>query len=343
MSSLIQRDYCLQDLNTLAVPCQATAYARLLDPAQFLDVFEYGRAEGLPLLPLGSGSNVVLAEQLESLVVQQACSGRTVLEVTNDSDRVRVGAGESWHQFVTWSLQQGYCGLENLALIPGTVGAAPVQNIGAYGVELAEFVESVRGVSLLTGEALEVSHAECQFAYRDSVFKRDLADQIMILSVDLRLPHSRKINIDYPALAQYFSDLDKDSPTPMEVFEAVVNIRSSKLPDPAQIPNAGSFFKNPVVTSEVAADFAQRWPEMPLFAQLDGSVRVAAAWLIQCCGFKLRQDDPVHVHANHALVITNPQRRGGSEVLQLAEEIVAAVLEQFDIELEQEPRSYGWI
>ncbi len=343
MADFPLQDVNLQSLNTLAVPSQASAFARLQRPEDFPLLLDYSRTHGLPLLPLGEGSNVVLAEQLEALVVQQGCKGIEQIAESPSTVHLRVAAGENWHDFVSWCLQQGYSGLENLALIPGTVGAAPVQNIGAYGVEIAGFVRRVQAVDLLSGEPVELSADECGFSYRDSIFKGQLADQLLIQAVELELPREGSVNVNYPALAAYLQEQQVSEPGPQQVFDAVVAIRSSKLPDPVAIPNVGSFFKNPTLTASEVRQLQQQWQALPAFLQADGSSRIAAAWMIDECGFKARQQEPVCVHPQHALVITNRQRRGGSEVLELASEIVAAVAARFAVTLEQEPRSYGWV
>jgi UDP-N-acetylmuramate dehydrogenase len=343
IAELTQREVNLQPFNTLAVPSQAEAFAELEQPTDFPTLLDYSRAEGLPLLPLGEGSNVVLAEQLEALVLRQACRGVDLLAESVSSVRLRVAAGENWHSLVGWCLQQSYFGLENLALIPGTVGAAPVQNIGAYGVEVASYIVAVEAVDLLSGEALRLSNQECQFSYRDSIFKAELADQLLIQAVELELPKQANVNTDYPALAAHLQAKQLAAATPQQVFEAVVAIRRSKLPDPAEIPNVGSFFKNPSIGAEQVPALLEQWPELPVYPQADQHSRIAAGWMIDACGFRERQADAVHVHPQHALVITNPQRRGGSEVLALAAEIVAAVEQRFAVTLEQEPRSYGWV
>ncbi len=339
----IERHKNLQGLNTLAVPSEAAAFFQLQAPGFTAAILDWSHAQGLPVVVLGEGSNVLLAEQLEMLVLMQACKGIEVIAESGNEVQLRVAAGENWHQCVSWCLSRGYPGLENLALIPGTVGAAPVQNIGAYGVELAEYVVQVDGVQLIDGKSCTLSAQECCFSYRDSVFKQALSNQLLIQSVDLRLPKNRLPRHDYPALNNYLAEKQIQRPAPHEIFAAVIEIRRSKLPDPHDLPNAGSFFKNPAVSALEAEGLKQAWPDMPVFPQVDGSVRVAAAWLIEHCGFKQRQQDPVRVHAEHALVITNPHGRGGSEVAALAAEITDAVQSTFDIDLQQEPRSYGWV
>ena len=343
MPEWLQRDKNLQLLNTLAVPSRAEAFVSLQHPLQLPAALDYAHGEGLPVVVLGQGSNVLLAERLEALVIMQNCLGIERLKQQDDSIWLRVAAGENWHGLVNWCMRQGYYGLENLALIPGAAGAAPVQNIGAYGVELASRLEQVHCIDLHTGEPVLLAVQDCRFAYRDSIFKRSQAGQLLIQSVDLKLSRLARVQVDYPALKNYLESAGVHEPGPQQVFEAVVQIRRSKLPDPAEIPNAGSFFKNPVLSAVQASALQSRWRLLPVYPQPDGSVRIAAAWLIEQCGFKQRQAQPVQVHARHALVITNPLRRGGSEVRAYAEQIIAEVRGRFGITLEQEPRSYGWV
>lgn len=339
----IQLEQDLQSLNALAVPSRAAALVDLRHPRQLLPALDFASEQSLPVVVLGQGSNVVLAERLEALVLRQACRGIERLGQSDNRISLRVAAGENWHELVTWCLREGYHGLENLALIPGTVGAAPIQNIGAYGVEISSFLEQVNGVYLHTREEFRLSARDCEFAYRDSVFKRRLAGQVLIQSVDLSLSRHAVAHTDYPALAQHLERAGAERPGPQQVFAAVVEIRRSKLPDPAEIPNVGSFFKNPVLSATAAAGLQVQWPSLPAYPQEDGSVRIPAAWLIEQCGFQRRSGQSVRVHRHHALVITNPQRRSGAEVLALAAEIRAAVNQRFGIQLQQEPSNCGWV
>jgi UDP-N-acetylmuramate dehydrogenase len=277
------------------------------------------------------------------LLLHQQCRGIATLEDSADHALLEVAAGENWHRFVASSLQSGLFGLENLALIPGTVGAAPIQNIGAYGVEVGRYIERVNCRTLPDGEALQLAGADCEFGYRDSVFKGHLRDAAVVESVVFRLPRTPRVEISYPALAAWLEGRGIDAPTPQQVFDAVVAIRRSRLPDPAETPNAGSFFKNPVVTDAALASLLRQFPALPHFPDTDrpGCHKLAAAWLIEQCGFKQFGDAAVHVHLEHALVIVNPQHRPGAEILALAERIVAVVEGRFGLRLEREPRCYG--
>lgn len=309
--------------------------------AQLLEALAWARAEGRNVVPLGEGSNVVLAGDVGGLVVRQLTTGIQVLEEHDNHVLLRVGAGENWHSLVQWTLAQGYCGLENLALIPGTAGAAPIQNIGAYGVELESVFHNVNAVAIQTSEQVTLTRQECQFGYRDSIFKHSLRDQLFITSVDLRLYRNGAVSIGYPALSAQLESMGIAAATPVQVFDAVVAIRSSKLPDPKVQPNVGSFFKNPVVSAATAQSLAERFDTMPRYDQSGGRVKLSAAWMIDQCGWKGERRGDVGVHAQHALVLVNYASGDGAGILSLAAEIAGSVRDTFAVTLEIEPRVYG--
>jgi UDP-N-acetylmuramate dehydrogenase len=336
----IRRRVALDAMNTLAVPAVAEHFAELSDPDQLEALLAEVQSNNWPLTVLGSGSNVVLGDTLPGLTLHQACRGIRVIEEGADSVCLEVAAGENWHEFVSWCLERDYFGLENLALIPGTVGAAPIQNVGAYGVEVGKFISSVQCCSLPGGERFVLDREGCEFDYRNSIFKRLWRDRALIESVTFRLARSPDPVATYHTLARWLEEHDCVDPTPRQVFDAVVAIRSTRLPDPAAIPNVGSFFKNPRVSARALTALQEQYPELPHFFDERGGHKLPAAWLIEQCGFKTR-GGPVRVHAEHALVIVNPERRPAREIAALADDIAAAVEEQFAILLEQEPRSYG--
>jgi len=331
----------LRASNTLSLEALARAYTEVSDLAALREALAWARDSGLPVVPLGEGSNVVFAGDVDALVIRQQMRGIDVLSDSDGAVRLRVAAGENWHGFVTWCLQQGFHGLENLALIPGTVGAAPVQNIGAYGVELKPFLDAVHCLRVDDGAALTLSREECGFAYRDSVFKHALRDAVVITAVDLCLHREPRTEAGYPSLAARLVEADIDDPAPRDVYDAVVAIRSSRLPDPQREPNAGSFFKNPQLTKGEARRLQDRFPGMPAFQQPDGTVRVPAAWMIEHCGFRGAHRKGVGVHSEHALVLVNHSGGEGAELLALAAEIENAVHDTFGIRLVMEPRVYG--
>lgn len=331
----------LQPYNTLALQANARALVRIGSDAELTVACRWAREQALPVIPLGQGSNIVLAGDIEALLVRLDTRGMEILLQDAGQVRLRVAAGENWHQLVSWSLQQGYYGLENLALIPGTVGAAPVQNIGAYGVELCSFIEAVHILQPATGEVQSLQPGDCAFGYRDSVFKQELRDQVVITAVDLRLATEPRVQASYPALAGYLDQQGIAKPSPRQIFEAVVAIRQSKLPDPSREPNAGSFFKNPVLDRAQSEALLAEFPGLPSYPQPDSSVKIPAAWLIDYCGWKGFRRDGVGVHPEHALVLVNYGSDSGAALLALAGEIAATVADTFGIELVIEPRIYG--
>lgn len=331
----------LQAFNTLHLQAQAPALCIITSLNQLREALADARALGLPVLPLGQGSNVVLCGDVVAMILKIELYGRTVLSVDEETVTVRVAAGEDWHQLVLWSLAQGYYGLENLALIPGTVGAAPIQNIGAYGRELAPFVTAVHALRCSDGEVLTLSREHCAFGYRDSVFKHALRDTVVITHVDLRLSRQPRLETGYPGLQAELERAGVEQPTPLTVCDAVVALRRAKLPDPALEPNAGSFFKNPVLSRSTAEALHAVYPQMPLYPQGPGKAKLSAAWLIEQTGWKGVRMNGVGIHPGHALVLVNYGGDNGGALLALARDVRAAVANRFDIVLEIEPRVYG--
>lgn len=330
----------LQTLNSLRLEASAAVLRAPATLTELREDLSEARMRDLPVLVLGEGSNVVLAGHLEALVLRYRELGREVISASKEHILLRVAAGENWHSLTRWTLEQGYYGLENLALIPGTVGAAPIQNIGAYGVELSQFIERVEALNVDDGSLLELSGAECEFGYRDSIFKQQLRDRCVITAVVFRLQRRQSPNIAYAALSNYLHP-DTQQVTARDVYRAVVELRRARLPDPAVVPNVGSFFKNPVVSAAQADALLQDNPAMPVFKLADGGRKVPAAWLIETCGWKGYSQDGVGVHGGHALVLINQGCNSGRIVLDLATRIQDSVRQRFDCDLEIEPRIYG--
>ena len=306
------------------------------------ELFDFPYVRSNPVLLLGEGSNVLLTGDVAGVVVSlNALIGRRVLRDDGDSVLVRAEAGERWDDLVRWSVGQGFCGLENLSLIPGTVGAAPIQNIGAYGTEVGEFVETVEAWDREARCLVRLGHALCGFAYRDSVFKRFPARWV-VTAVELRLPRQRTLRYDYPGLPEELQAMGVDTPRVAHVAEAVARLRTRKLPNPALLPNVGSFFKNPIVDAALADTLQRDEPALPVFPGADAATRkLSAAWLIERCGWKGHRDGDAGVAAQHALVLVNHGNATGAQLLDLARRIVASVRERFGVTLEPEARIIG--
>ena len=346
MSLSIQQHVSLQPLNSLALPAFAEYFCSVSDEQELLAALDYAREHQLAVTPLGGGSNLVLAGDLRGLVISLNTKGYSY-SINEDSVEVTFAAGENWHQAVLTTLQQGWYGMENLSLIPGNIGAAPIQNIGAYGVELADLFVSLRAVEIATGKLCHFNKAACQFAYRDSLFKHAARDHYIIVDISLRLTTNPAVNMDYPALVAAAAEAGLSSDlTPQAVSQLVCQIRRQKLPDPQVTPNAGSFFKNPVVADSTAAELLKLYPQMPVYPQPNQRAKIAAAWLIDYCGFKGVRRGYLGVHQHQALVLVNYPVKGegggtGQQLLELAEELRRAVQQRFSISLEIEPRVYG--
>ncbi len=339
---MITRDVDLRPLNTFSLPARAAFFVTVDDPARVPAVLADPALAGLPRLILGGGSNIVFDGDFSGVVLKIACAGRRLLCDDEEAWIVEAGAGENWHDFVRWTLEQGWAGLENLALIPGTVGAAPVQNIGAYGLEMAERFESLDALDLSSGEMHVLRVEDCAFGYRDSRFKRE-PGRWLIARVRFRLPRRWQARIQYAELARELDERTKCAErgcralTPQTVADAVATIRRRKLPDPAEIGNAGSFFKNPVVDAASYVRLAAVYPQLPHYPQADGSEKLAAGWLIEQAGWKGRRMGPVACFERQALVLVNLGGARGADVRRIAHAVGNDVEERFGVRLEVEP------
>jgi UDP-N-acetylmuramate dehydrogenase len=342
---IVEQNVPLQPHNSFGIVAKARALVRVRgesDVQRLLGDAQYGP---MPKFVLGGGSNIVLTGDVKPLVLKVEVPGRRLVEESANAVVLEAGAGESWHDFVAWSLEQGHAGLENLALIPGTVGASPVQNVGAYGVELQDRFESLDAIDLITGKTFTLDAAQCAFGYRDSVFKHvaakdgdfGLGGRAMILRVRFRLPKPWKPVLGYLDLERKMQETGIRQPTPRQVFDWVCAVRSAKLPDPRVIGNAGSFFKNPTVTPEQCQDIIAREPNIVHYPLPDGSVKLAAGWLIDACGWKGKSVGNAGVYEKQALVLVNRGGATGGEVVTLARAIQTSVYERFGIRLEPEP------
>ncbi len=325
--------------NTLRVDARAAWLAEIHRAAAIPALLADPALRGKPPLLLGEGSNVLFADDFDGLIVTMKTRGVEVLSEEADAVRIRVAAGEHWDDLVRWTLAHGFPGLENLILIPGSVGAAPMQNIGAYGVEAGERIESVDAFDLRVHREVRFDNGQCEFGYRDSVFKRH-PDRWLITAVTLRLPRTDAPRVEYAGLREELERMGVTNPAPIHVADAVVNLRTRKLPDPAMIGNAGSFFKNPVVTASRVARLRGEYPQLPCW-RTDGGSKLSAAWLIETCGFKGLRYGDAGISNRHALVLVNHGHASGAELWALAQRVRQGVRERFDIGLEPEPRIIG--
>ena len=337
----------LTSLNTLGVCAQANYLVdvKSLDDLQKVLLWRKQQTinadKFLPIMILGGGSNVVLQGDHPGLVIKMDVRYREVVDENDDFVWLRVGAGENWHELVEYCMSFHYWGLENLALIPGSVGAAPIQNIGAYGVEISAVLSELSAVEIGSGVSISFDQAACKFGYRDSVFKQKFKDQYIITSVTLKLRKQGNPLVTYPALIQYLETKKIIEPTHQQIFDAVCALRRSKLPDPKELPNVGSFFKNPVVSQKTFTSIKDQNSGLVGYEQADGQIKLAAGWLIDQAGWKGFRDGPVGVHEHQALVLVNLEQGSGMQVLQLAKKIQADIKQKFNVDLEMEPRIYG--
>ncbi|NRT56677.1 UDP-N-acetylmuramate dehydrogenase [Sphaerotilus uruguayifluvii] len=331
----------LRAWNTFGLPAIAQTLIHIDEEADVRRVVDHPVHGRAPKFVLGGGSNIVLARDVSAVVLKVAIGGIRLLETRDDAFIVEAGAGVPWHELVAWTIDQGLPGLENLALIPGTVGAAPVQNIGAYGLELQDRFESLDGVDLVTGRGFTLDGRLCRFGYRDSVFKHELAGKSVITRVRLRLPRPWRPELGYLDLQRRIEETGVTAPDARQIFDWVCQIRRAKLPDPAVIGNAGSFFKNPVVTPEQCRDIIARDPHVVHYPMDDGSFKLAAGWLIDACGWKGKTVGGAGVYEKQALVLVNRGDARGAEVITLARAIQESVYGRFGIRLEPEPVVVG--
>ena len=341
---VIESNAALGQRNTLALPARAAHFARIDTIDALRGVTADARWRTMPRFILGGGSNLVLTGDFDGLMLAAAIPGRELAGEDTEARYVRAGAGENWHEFVMWTLAQGWPGLENLALIPGTVGAAPIQNIGAYGLEVAERFHALTAFDFASGELVEFAAGRCRFGYRDSIFKQEgwhRDGRYLIVSVTFRLPRQWQARTAYgevaAALAATLAARHRAAPTATDVADTIIDIRQRKLPDPAQIPNAGSFFQNPLVEAGVAARLRAQHADLPQYPQPDGRVKLAAGWLIDRAGWKGRRLGPVGMYEKQALVLVNHGGATGADVRALAAAVQADVQRQFGVGLTPEP------
>lgn len=339
MSLQLQVDASLKPFNSFGVDVRARLFAEAHNDDEVREALQYCAERELPLLVIGGGSNVLLTQDVQALVLRMATRGIRVIEDGGQRVVVEAEAGEVWHAFVLWTLAQGFAGLENLSLIPGTVGAAPMQNIGAYGVEIKDVFAGLTALDRQTGQLRDFTLEECNFGYRDSVFKQH-PGRWLILRVRFALSRAARLHLEYGPVRQRLSEQGIHQPTATDVSRAISSIRSEKLPDPAVLGNAGSFFKNPVVSSALAAELKLTHPNLVGYPQADGQVKLAAGWLIETAGWKGFREEDAGVHRLQSLVLVNYGAASGLQLLSLAQRIQEDIARRFNVQLEMEPNLY---
>ena len=329
----IQSYFNLQALNTFGLSTRAKYFTELTDLADIniADLHAYPE-----VFILGGGSNILLSKDYQGLVLKVGIKGWEVIQENEEEVLVKIGAGENWHEVVFKAVENNWGGIENLALIPGTVGAAPIQNIGAYGMELKDVLHSVEGVYLNNGQYFVFNAHDCKFGYRDSIFKNELKGKVLIAHVVLRLSKKPKLNISYGAIATVLQEKNIRNPQIKDVAEAVIQIRQSKLPDPDELGNAGSFFKNPVIGNALFRELKMSFPTIPGYPQENNQTKVPAGWLIEQAGWKGKKIGNTGAHAQQALVLVNYGAATGKEILNLAQQIQDSVYVKYGIKLERE-------
>lgn len=327
--------------NTFRFPVRAKLLAEVRRASALPELFAFPMLREGPVLVLGEGSNLLLVDDVPGVVVSLAMHAITIVSEDESGVLVRGEAGVPWNDFVQFTLGHGLGGLENLSLIPGTVGASPIQNIGAYGVEVAEYIETVEAFDREQLRLERLDRGQCAFGYRDSLFKRQ-AGRWVVTAVEFRLPRKAPLRLDYAGIREELAAMGVEHPRPSQVAEAVIRLRTRKLPNPALVGNAGSFFKNPIVEQETARELLARHPGLPVFTSGEsGQAKLSAAWLIEACGWKGHREGDAGVSEQHALVLVNHGSASGREVLELARRVAASVLERFGVRLEPEPRVIG--
>ncbi|MDG1849011.1 MAG: UDP-N-acetylmuramate dehydrogenase [Flavobacteriales bacterium] len=328
----IHKNHPLKDYNTFGVEAKADFFVDVKSISDLKNILSDSKFKSLPKLLLGGGSNILLCSDFKGLAIHIDLRG--IVDLGNGL--ISVQAGENWHDFVMWSLDQDFNGIENLSLIPGNVGAAPMQNIGAYGVELKEVFVELEAYHIASGDIHIFSKEACYFGYRESIFKNTHQGKYIIVSVTLQLQTNGAVNYSYGAISDVLSQKGIENPTPKQVSEAIISIRQSKLPDPNEIGNSGSFFKNPVISNSDFERIKKQSADVPFYPSSDGQVKIPAAWLIEKAGWKGKRVGNYGVHEKQALVLVNYGGAKGEDIYKLAQEIQSSVKEKFGVYLQME-------
>jgi UDP-N-acetylmuramate dehydrogenase len=329
----VKENYSLKMLNMFGVDCSAKYFIEAEKEADINEALSFSKTVNLSILFLGGGSNILLTKDFNGIVIKIGIKGIKILEDKNEYVIVESYAGELWDDLVSFCVKKEFYGIENLSLIPGTVGAAPIQNIGAYGIEIKDVLQSVEGVLIESNIKKVFSNAECKFDYRDSIFKHEFKDKFVVTKIVLKLSKKKKFNLNYRAFQEFLNLVDKEKITIKDVSELVKEIRSSKLPDTGEFGNAGSFFKNPEINSSEFFRLQEKYPDIVHFQVEKGKFKIPAGWLIEKSGFKGRREGEVGTYKHSALVIINYGNATGAEIISFAEEIQEAVKNKFGIKL----------
>ena len=325
----------LKDFNTFHIDAQAEKFICIDNEKSLMDVLAFAKQAKISIHFIGGGSNILLAKNIAGIVAMNQLKGIKIIHENDETVLVNFLSGENWHQCVLWAVEHNYGGIENLSLIPGTIGASPIQNIGAYGVELKDVFHSLEAINLISFEKKIFNLEECKFGYRDSIFKQLEKGNWFILNVTLQLTKNPICNINYGNIKEELLKMKVGNPRIQDVSKAVINIRSSKLPNPDEIGNAGSFFKNPVIAKTHFEELKTMYPEIPHFAATNG-VKIPAAWLIEKNNWKGFKEGDFGVHKNQALVLVNYNDANGNDILNLSTQIITSVQQTFNITLERE-------
>ncbi len=327
--------------NTFRIPARAEILADVKSSDGLAELFDYAMLRNGPVMILGEGSNILFAADVPGVVMCLTMSEINILKDEGDFALVRADAGVNWNDFIGWTLGRGLLGLENMALIPGTIGACPIQNIGAYGVEVGEFIQTVEVFDRQSQRMKRIDKTECAFAYRDSLFKQDL-NRYVICAVEFLLPRTRELKLDYAGVREELASMNIDTPRAVHVAEAISRIRTRKLPNPAMLGNAGSFFKNPIISAAQAEQLKSKYSNLPTYpGENENTRKISAAWLIEKAGWKGFREGDAGIAEQHALVLVNHGHATGEQLLSLARRVAASVHDTFGVHIEPEPRIIG--
>lgn len=332
----VKENFSLKSFNTFSIDAKAKYFAEFDSVEALKAILTDKNYNDIPKMILGGGSNILLTKDFDGLILKNNLLGINKIKEDDTSVYLEVGAGENWHNFVLYSIEHNYSGIENLSLIPGTVGAAPMQNIGAYGVEIKDVFHSLKALSVETLEIQEFKNNDCNFGYRESVFKRELKNKFIILSVIFKLSKNHQVNTSYGAIKDTLKEMGIENPSIKDISDAVCKIRSSKLPDPKEIGNAGSFFKNPEISPELFNKLKVQYPDIVSYKTNTEKVKIPAGWLIERAGWKGKTFGDFGVHKNQALVLVNYGNANGTDINNLADQIKKSIYQQFEIDLEKE-------